>query len=142
MFKSAFEFFEELCISNHLIKTLFMKNLFLTLCMSMFAIGAFANESLDLNKIAKNSGAEIQCFENGFAVAYGCSVYIAWHDSHGSYSNTWSFPNVNSQSGCNQMMRELLAVLQEAPVAYPLDPEEGGPIRFIPEEPEFGTEGN
>ncbi|MDA6069139.1 hypothetical protein NJT12_05860 [Flavobacterium sp. AC] len=110
--------------------------------MSMFAIGAFANESLDLNKIAKNSGAEIQYFENGFAVAYGCSVYIAWHDSHGSYSNTWSFPNVRSQSGCNQMMRELLAVLQEAPMAYPIDPLEEAPIRFIPEEPEFGTEGN
>lgn len=142
MFKSAFEFFEELRISNHLIKILFMKNLLLTLCVSMFAIGANANESLDLTKIGKSSGTEIQYFENGFAVAYGCSVYIAWHDSHGSYSNTWSFPNVSSQSGCNQMMRELLAVLQEAPRAYAEDPTEGELIRFSPEEPEFGTVGN
>lgn len=120
-----------------------MKNLLLTLSMSMFAIGAFANESLKLNKIVKSSEAEIQYFENGYAVVYGCSVYIAWHDSHGSYSNTWSFPNVTSQSGCNQMMKELLEVLQEAPTAYAEDPTGGEPIiRFVPEEPEFGTEGN
>lgn len=113
--------------------------------MSMFAAGAFANESLEINKIRTNNGSEIQYFENGFAVAYGCTVYIAWHDSHGSYSNTWSFPNVTSQSGCNQMMRELLDVLQpsEAPGAFPDDfPGDEPIIRYVPEEPEPGTGGN
>ncbi|KUJ59548.1 hypothetical protein AR687_22660 [Flavobacteriaceae bacterium CRH] len=110
----------------------------------MLASGVFANESLGIKKDWKSNGPEIQYFENGYAVVYGCSVYIAWHDSHGSYSNTWSFPNVTSQSGCNQMMRELLDVLQpmEAPGAFPdtigLEPI----IRFVPDEPEPGTEGN
>lgn len=103
----------------------------------MFASGAFASESLDYKKIGNSKTTEIQHFENGFAVIYGCSVYIAWHDGHGSYSNTWSFPNVSSQSGCNQMMRELLAVFQsvEAPTAFPDDFIGEEPrIRFTPEE--------
>lgn len=116
-----------------------MKKLLFTLTLSMLASGLFANESLDNRKPLDVNGSEIQYFENGYAVAYGCSVYIAWHDSHGSYSNTWSFPNVSTQSGCNQMMRELLAVLQAVEIvelpAFPDDPIGEVPVRFPVEDP-------
>ncbi|WP_307293125.1 hypothetical protein [Flavobacterium sp. SORGH_AS_0622] len=106
--------------------------------LSMLATGLFANESLGNRKISDANSSEIQYFENGYAITYGCTVYIAWHDSHGSYSNTWSFPNVNTLSGCQQMLQELLDVLQATEVvelpAFPEDPNGEPPVRFTEEE--------
>ncbi len=104
-----------------------MKKLLFTLSLSMLASGLFANESVGNRKMFDSNDSEIQYFENGYAIAYGCTVYIAWHDSHGSYSNTWSFPNVNTLSGCQQMLQELLDVLQATEVvALPTLPEDSG----------------
>ncbi|MCV9929290.1 hypothetical protein OIU83_16605 [Flavobacterium sp. LS1R49] len=111
-----------------------MKRLVLGLCFMLFASGVSAKEFSASVNFEKYNLVKTEYFENGFAVIYGCSVYIAWHDSHGSYSNTWSFPNVNSQSGCNQMKDELIAVLMQPVMYAPLNDEELLPAIVTPEE--------
>ena len=114
-----------------------MKNLFLGLiAMVMFSVSGYAkktnnvifdnvikienaynDKTVTLKKTVSNvteanlSGdSRIEKIISVLNVDLTCRVTIWWHDSHGSYSNTWTF-TVESSSECNDKKKELIAVI-------------------------------
>lgn len=102
-----------------------MKKIVLGLCFILFTTGVFANSIIEKETYKR-------VFEDKFF--YGCTVTVYWHDSSGSYSTSFRYSNINTQSGCFQKMVDVLAVLAPMVAFEPIDNVTDDLPTFYPED--------